>query len=245
MPNSFIKEINVPGLTPRDALAVLRGSAPEGAPCFLFESASPDGKPGQYSLLGVNPFHMYKSSGENPLPVLERLNREYWGNDLPGQVSGRREQGNAELESQSCFKSPPLGGFRGLKESIPFLSGIVGYFSYDMLHHLENIPRVKVNDLQMPDAYFMFFDTVVVFEHETGKVFVCVTRVEGEADAEQKADYYNATLDSGFHRNDVLELYSTPTLQHSGTLLQHVPRQLRIYGRKEQRLYQGRRYLPG
>ncbi|HHZ83047.1 MAG TPA: anthranilate synthase component I family protein, partial [Nitrospirales bacterium] len=47
----------------------------------------------------------------------------------------------------------------------PFFGGAVGYFSYDFVHHFEDLPRVAADDLQLPDMHLIFVDSVVAIDH--------------------------------------------------------------------------------
>src|SRR5262249_17349735 len=46
-----------------------------------------------------------------------------------------------------------------------FQGGAVGYISYDMVRHVEELPRLAVDDLKLPDAVFMFTDRLLLFAH--------------------------------------------------------------------------------
>jgi para-aminobenzoate synthetase component 1 len=56
----------------------------------------------------------------------------------------------------------------------PFTGGAVGFFSYDFVHQLETLPRMAVTDLDIPEAYFLFVDLVVAFDHVRNKSWVVV-----------------------------------------------------------------------
>ncbi|MFC1596091.1 anthranilate synthase component I family protein [Candidatus Margulisiibacteriota bacterium] len=177
---SLIKEIQIPGLTPQRALSALRGARPTYTPCFLLESATPDNKQGQYSYLGINPFHTYQSSGENPLPALKKLIHKFWPKSKSSLSTINDPKKTTDLKT---YRPKDLQ----TQKNLPFTSGPVGYFSYEMLHHLESVPHAKLNDLNMADAYFLFFDTVIVFDHSNTKTYISLTRCSNKAEAEMKA----------------------------------------------------------
>src|SRR5690606_2698942 len=62
-----------------------------------------------------------------------------------------------------------------------FYGGAVGYLSYDMVRHFENLPDANPDPLELPEAYFIFSDTVLIFDHalRTLKI-VANTHVDGE-----------------------------------------------------------------
>ncbi|MBI5143419.1 MAG: anthranilate synthase component I family protein [Nitrospirae bacterium] len=59
-------------------------------------------------------------------------------------------------------------------ERIPFPGGAIGIFSYDFVQYLEKIPRGSVDDLAMPDAHFLFTDTVITVDHIMKTAFVSI-----------------------------------------------------------------------
>ena len=46
----------------------------------------------------------------------------------------------------------------------PFQGGIAGFFSYELGHHLEDLPRAKIDDMQFPDMALGFYDLVIGFD---------------------------------------------------------------------------------
>ena len=55
---------------------------------------------------------------------------------------------------------PPEGG------SLPTLAGgLVGYFGYDLVRRLEDLPDAPPDDLGLPEMAFLLADTVLVFDH--------------------------------------------------------------------------------
>ena len=58
---------------------------------------------------------------------------------------------------------------------VPFAGGAVGYFSYDLCHFIECLPSTAVDDLQLPECYFGFYDLVLAFDNLQGKAYVVST----------------------------------------------------------------------
>lgn len=54
----------------------------------------------------------------------------------------------------------------------PFLGGAVGYLGYELLYLIETIPDLGVDDLALPDAYFIFCDTVIATDHLAQKSWI-------------------------------------------------------------------------
>ncbi|MCF6094678.1 anthranilate synthase component I family protein [Microaerobacter geothermalis] len=57
---------------------------------------------------------------------------------------------------------------------LPWTGGAVGYFSYDMVKHIENIQDKAIDDLLLPDFYFMVADELIIVDHKEQKVLVLV-----------------------------------------------------------------------
>ncbi len=59
----------------------------------------------------------------------------------------------------------------GADFSLPFAGGAVGYFSYDLRHRIERLPRTCSYDLDIPYYVLCFYDGGLVFDHREG--FTC------------------------------------------------------------------------
>ncbi|MBI5389171.1 anthranilate synthase component I family protein [Candidatus Woesearchaeota archaeon] len=144
-----------PGLSPLDILQCLHKENKES---FLLESTRKDPKQGRYSFVGTNPFLRFKAKGNN--------------------VTIYSKTPSGEKKKETTTK-PPLDLLRkllqnhrlkyptNLKDVPPFLGGAVGYFGYETVHYLERLPPHKVDDLKLPDIYFMFAENSVVVDHNT------------------------------------------------------------------------------
>jgi len=51
----------------------------------------------------------------------------------------------------------------------------VGYFSYDLCHFIERLPATAVDDLNLPECYLAFYDTIVAFDHLEKKTYLVST----------------------------------------------------------------------
>jgi anthranilate synthase component 1 len=58
-----------------------------------------------------------------------------------------------------------------------FQGGAVGYLAYDMVHHMERLPRTTEDDLGLPDAVFLFTDTLLVFDNLRHRLLVIANAV--------------------------------------------------------------------
>ena len=153
-------EIGQPGLTPVVALEAVRVAGHSA----LLESARVNEKTGRYSFITVDPYLIFRSKGdmvELSLPA------------TPAGKYGRR----------AAMKRRPLQKLRELMSNYrtaqipelpPFTGGAVGFFSYDFVRQFEKLPQRAVADLDIPEAYFIFVDLVIAFDHVLDKAWVIV-----------------------------------------------------------------------
>ena len=57
----------------------------------------------------------------------------------------------------------------------PFQGGIVGYWGYDLVRHLESIPSKAQEDIDVPEMYLGFYDWVLSHDATSGKLFLLST----------------------------------------------------------------------
>ncbi|MCK4966324.1 anthranilate synthase component I, partial [bacterium] len=115
---------------------------------FLLESAERPGSIGRYSFIGLNPRAIFKSKGQNVELIEGSKTKRLKGNPL-------------DIMKKYLKKYKSTG-----QEDLPrFVSGAVGYFSYDIIRYFENIPDNNKDDLNVPETYFIFVDTVLAIDH--------------------------------------------------------------------------------
>jgi anthranilate synthase component I len=145
------RDIPIGDLTPVKAFERLRG----GKYSFLLESASGSVKTGRYSFIGTDPFLIFKSKGRKIEIIKE----------------GKK----------TVIDDSPLKNLRELMEQYrtdrieglpPFTGGAIGILNYDFVHHFERLPRTTVDDLDLPDAHFIFVDTLVAFDHRYNRAWI-------------------------------------------------------------------------
>lgn len=106
---------------------------------FLLESVEGGETVARYSFLGCDPFLVMRCAG------------------------GESHQASSFIQNlrttMSRFKSVKIPNMP------PFTGGAVGYFGYDMVRTIEDIPNTGRDDLGVDDAIMMFFKTVLAFDH--------------------------------------------------------------------------------
>jgi anthranilate synthase component I len=140
-----VKSVMADLLTPVSAfLAISRGEQD----AFLLESVERGEQSGRYSFLGARPYMQLRSSG-GKISIERGRKRE--------QRTGSIFQIAKELLQEHRPAYIP-----GLP---PFLSGAVGFCSYDIVRQLENIGADTKDDLHVPDCTLMFFNRLLAFDH--------------------------------------------------------------------------------
>jgi len=105
-----------------------------------------------------------------------------------------------EITPHSTLRTPHFGNPWHLLDSLmsrfelldeidlPFpLGGCFGFWGYDLKNFTEpKLPRRAVNDLELPDCHVGFYDSLVVFDHQLGKVFVVSTGLDADGSRSEK-----------------------------------------------------------
>ena len=114
---------------------------------------------GRYSFIGIDPFLAVRSRGNSITIIKEDEQRIEQGNpfDMLGGLLGTYKL--------DCPPKPP----------VPFLGGAIGYLGYDLCHFIEHLPTTAVDDLQFPESYFVFYDTVIAFDNLKNKTYIVST----------------------------------------------------------------------
>jgi para-aminobenzoate synthetase component I len=175
--------------TPESLVETLRGEAG----IVLLRTGQFDLPSARYSFVTARPFLTFRSFGSrcevthyavcpnSQLPTA--ISYEQFGN--PWQILDALM---ARCELLDEIDSPfPLGG-------------AFGCWGYDLKNFTEpKLPRRAANDLELPDCHVGFYDSVVVFDHQTGWVTVISTGLEAdgtrnEAHAAQQMDFWREKL---------------------------------------------------
>ncbi|MBI5587488.1 MAG: anthranilate synthase component I [Deltaproteobacteria bacterium] len=126
-----------------------------GADAFLLESVEGGEKWGRYSFLGAAPRLTVRSKG-NKVEIIEG-------------TSHRTEEGDP-IEILKRLVS----GFNAAHvEGAPrFFGGAIGYIGYDMVRRIEKLPDTAPKTLDLHDMFFIFTDTLLVFDNIEHKIKV-------------------------------------------------------------------------
>jgi para-aminobenzoate synthetase component 1 len=183
----FIQEI-LTAHTPESLVEQLRRAAC-GVRSALLRSNSFDTAQARYSFVVANPFLTFRSFGS-------RCEISFPNSQLPSAIA-QTQFGNPWHLLDSL-----MARFELLDEiDSPFpLGGAFGYFGYDLKNFTEpKLPRRAVNDLELPDCHVGFYDSLVVFDHQLGKVFIVSTGLDAdgsrtESRAKEQLEFWKSRM---------------------------------------------------
>ncbi len=152
----FVKEVK--DITPLEWYAALEDDEQP----FLLDSSVDHENCGRYSFVGSDPFLTFRS----------------YNDEVVIKLKGAREK---------RFRSNPfdelgrlLAKYKRNARNLPFTSGAVGYFAYEMGRHIETLPKSLAEDIKLPHSFFGFYDTIYIHDHLLKKSYVaCDDTVSG------------------------------------------------------------------
>jgi anthranilate synthase component 1 len=158
--------------TPVSAYLKVAGEARNS---FLLESVEGGEKIGRYTYVGADPFLIVRAHGQQ-VEIARR-----------GKTEKRR--GNVfEILRELVAKFRPAG-----QQGLPPLSaGAVGYAGYDLVRLVEpRVPKFRKDDLGTPDAVFLFFSTLLAFDHVKHQIWII---------ANVRCDEWEGKLERGYRQ---------------------------------------------
>jgi len=156
--------------TPESLVENLRGQSG----IILLRSHSFDSSAARYSFVTANPFLTFKSFGSRCKITDSQLST-----------------GNHQLHFGNPWHllDALMSRYELLDEiDSPFpLGGAFGYWGYDLKNFTEpKLSRHAENDLELPDCHVGFYDSLVVFDHQLGKVFIISTGLNSDGSRSEK-----------------------------------------------------------
>jgi len=139
---------------------------------FLLESVEGGENIARYTFTGANPEEVFRARGTN------------CAIESAGRVQ-RSVENPIELLRKLTSRYRPVR-VPGLP---PLIGGAIGYFAYDMVRLIENIPASGADELGLDDCVMMFYRGLVVFDHVRHRVWVIQNVfTEGKGSLRQKYD---------------------------------------------------------
>ena len=135
-------------------------------PFVLDSSLSNDGL-GQWSFFGADPFLVF--AGKDGA-YLERstLNAD----------EGLRSTGDGLALMRDLMSNYSIVN----TIDIPFVGGAVGFLGYDYGRQIEILPNQTIDDREMPDLHFGFYDGIAALNHQTGELSLIALGMRADED---------------------------------------------------------------
>ncbi len=139
---------------------------------FLLESVEGGNRLGRYSFMGNDPFLVLKLENGT-------AHARLYGYKQTLQFTDPLEVLSSYLTAYKLVEAP------GVATELPrFYGGAVGYLGYEAVGYFEKLPKQVSNPVGIPEAIFIFVDTIVVFDHLKRKIKL-VSHVHLDGDIEQ------------------------------------------------------------
>jgi anthranilate synthase component I len=139
---------------------------------FLLESVEGGERLARYSFMGTDPYLVLRL--ENGV-AYARLG----GHKQTFSFTDPLEVIASYLKEYQLVEAP------GIANELPrFYGGAVGYLGYEAVNYFEKLPKKEANPLDVPEAVYIFMDTVVVFDHLKRKIKL-VSHVHLDGDIER------------------------------------------------------------
>ena len=123
---------------------------------FILESVTGGEIRGRYSIIGMDPDLIWKCE--------EKQSFLSSGDSVFKPISGQPLSVFRDLLQQSVINLP--------KELPQSSAGLFGYFGYDMVRHVENLPNLNKDTIGLPDAMFIRPSIIAVLDGVKGEVIL-------------------------------------------------------------------------
>ena len=142
---------------------------------FILESVTGGEIRGRYSIIGMDPDLIWKCEEEQSFLSS--------GDSVFKPISGQPLSVFRNLLQQSVINLP--------KELPQSSAGLFGYFGYDMVRHVENLPNLNKDTIGLPDAMFIRPSIIAVLDGVKGEV-ILVAPVFYEPKVDEKEAFKKA-----------------------------------------------------
>ena len=142
---------------------------------FILESVTGGEIRGRYSIIGMDPDLIWKCEEEQSFLSS--------GDSVFKPISGQPLSVFRDLLQQSVINLP--------KELPQSSAGLFGYFGYDMVRHVENLPNLNKDTIGLPDAMFIRPSIIAVLDGIKGEV-ILVAPVFYEPKVDEKEAFKKA-----------------------------------------------------
>jgi len=141
---------------------------------FIFESVEKRRIRGRYTIVGFDPDKIWEFN-KNEIYLIQNKKKK--------KVKKNPYKFLKKLIEDFNFKIP--------KNLPPICSLLVGYFSYDIIRYIENIPNKCLDDLKIPDIRLMRPRTIIVHDNLLKKIYFIINCYHDEKISNYKEYYLN------------------------------------------------------
>lgn len=117
---------------------------------ILLDSSKEDKKLSKYSFIGINPFLKFEVKNEK------------------AHINDNIVEGDPFKVLENLIYQHK----NDIQDDIPFLSGAIGYISYDTGRLLEELPNTSKEDFNIPDMRFIFYKNIIIFDLINDKKYI-------------------------------------------------------------------------
>lgn len=155
---------------------------------FLLDSAKDPGKLGRYSFVGGDPFLTYRAKRLRESSLHARIKVQTlatFDGVLLAQPEIVTREANPFEDLQELMETYAIDYAQFGEYPVPLLAGAIGYFGYEAGYFVEDLSDLGLDDLGLPDIYFMFVDTLLAHCHQTEKSYLSVVGRGRDVDGAQ------------------------------------------------------------
>tara|TARA_B110001452_G_scaffold27927_1_gene21906 strand:- start:1614 stop:3068 length:1455 start_codon:yes stop_codon:yes gene_type:complete len=139
---------------------------------FIFESVEKGKIKGRYTIFGKNPDKIWEFNNQNSYLIKDKIKKKI--NGSPNEILEK-------IIEEFKFKTP--------KNLPPICSLLSGYFSYDSIRYIENIPNKCNDDLKLPDVRLLRPRTLIIHDNLKKKIFYIINIFKDEKINNYKKKY--------------------------------------------------------
>ena len=139
---------------------------------FIFESVEKGKIKGRYTIFGKNPDKIWEFNNNNSYLIMDKKKIK---------LKGKPQKIIENIIEEFKFKVPP---------HLPAISSLIsGYFSYDSIRYIENIPNTCEDDLKIPDVRLLRPKTLIIHDNLKKKIFYIINIFKDEKISNYKKRY--------------------------------------------------------
>jgi anthranilate synthase component 1 len=161
--------------TPLSAYRKLAANRPG---TFLLESAENGRSWSRWSFIGAGA----------PSALTVRDDEAVWLGVTPRDAPSGGDPLEALRTTLDLLATAPLPGLP------PLSSGLVGFFSYDLVRRLERLPQLVVDDLRLPDMLLLLATDIAAVDHHEGTITLIANAVNWNGTDERVDEAYDDAM---------------------------------------------------